>query len=158
MFKGAATKGSAVAAKSLKGKTTSSSSSSIASTNIAALDEKKVDALFTSLADEDDCDFMSMDGIEKLCEKLKIDPSTDVRLLVLLWKMKAIAKPGSVSRKEFTEGMMTVLKKDTLEAVKGDLSSLDPGFIEGGSNSPFADFYKFVFNFSREGMMSFCIL
>lgn len=134
MFKGVALKG--VPAKKISKVTTS------------ALDEEAIEVLFTSLADEDDPECMNMDGIASLCEMLDMDPTTDVRLLVLLWKMAAISKPGQITKKEFTIGMMTVFKKDSVEGLKTVLSSLDPGFLE---RAPFRDFYKFVFQFSREG-------
>lgn len=68
------------------------------------VNEAAIDAMFSSYADEDDSDSMSMDGIVKLCEELEIDPSTDVRVLVLMWKLGATSKPGTMSRKEFLEG------------------------------------------------------
>jgi hypothetical protein len=140
MFKGAAAKG--VAKKVVKGAN-------------AALDEEAVDALFNSLADEDDPECINMDGIGSFCEMLEMDPSTDVRLLVLLWKMAAVSKPGTVTRKEFTTGMLTTFKKDSAEGLKSILSTLDPGFLERG---PFREFYRYVFQFSREGKLNFGIL
>ena len=137
MFKGAVAKG--VAKKAVKGAN-------------AALDEEAVDALFNSLADEDDPECINMDGIGNFCEMLEMDPSTDVRLLVLLWKMAAISKPGMVTRKEFTTGMLTTFKKDSAEGLKSILSTLDPGFLERG---PFREFYRYVFQFSREGNICF---
>lgn len=131
MFKGAAAKGAAK--KVVKS---------------GVLDEEAVDVLFNSLADEDDPECINMDGIGSFCEMLDMDPSTDVRLLVLLWKMAAVSKPGTVTRKEFTTGMITVFKKDSAEGLKSVLSSLDPGFLE---RAPFRDFYRYVFQFSREG-------
>jgi len=70
-----------------------------------------------------------------------------VRLLVLLWKLGANSKPGAITRKEFTTGMLA-LKMDSLADLKSLLPSLDPGFLEGPE---FRTFYKFVFQFSREG-------
>ena len=58
----------------------------------SALDEEAIDALFNSLADEDDTESMNMDGIASLSEMLDMDPTTDVRLLVLLWKMAGISR------------------------------------------------------------------
>mmetsp|Transcript_31012 Transcript_31012/g.29620 ORF Transcript_31012/g.29620 Transcript_31012/m.29620 type:complete len:222 (+) Transcript_31012:221-886(+) len=134
MFKGAAAKGATK--KAAKGVINLS------------LDDDAIDTLFTSFADEDDPDCMSLDGIGTFCEQLGMDPSSDVRLLVLLWKLVAVSKPGQVTRKEFTTGMTNVFKKDSLEGLKTVLPSLDPGFLE---RAPFRDFYKFVFQFNREG-------
>lgn len=117
-----------------------------------SLDEEAVEVLFNSLADEDDPESINMDGIGAFCEMLDMDPSTDVRLLVLLWKMAAVSKPGTVTRREFTTGMLTVFKKDSIEGIKSVLSSLDPGFLE---RAPFRDFYRYVFQFSREGEQTY---
>jgi Cullin binding len=62
--------------------------------------------------------------------------------------MNAVSKPGTVLRKEFVNGMMNVFGKDSIEGLKSIVPSLDPGFLE---RSDFRDFYKFVFQFSREG-------
>lgn len=43
---------------------------------------------------------------------------------------------------------MTVLQKDSFAGLKELLPGLDVGFIE---KSEFRDFFKFVFQFSREG-------
>ena len=113
-----------------------------------SLDEEAVDALFNSLADEDDPESINMEGIGAFCEMLDMDPGSDVRLLVLLWKMTAVTRPGTVTRKEFSNGMLTIFKKDSVEGVKSILSTLDPGFLE---RAPFREFYRYVFQFSREG-------
>ena len=137
MFKGAAVKGAVpVPKKVAKG--------------LCSLDEEAIEILFNSLADEDDPECMNMDGIASLSEMLEMDPTADVRLLVLLWKMAAISKPGQVTKKEFTIGMTSVFKKDSVEGLKSILTSLDPGFLE---KAPFRDFYRFVFQFSREGAL-----
>jgi hypothetical protein len=112
------------------------------------LDEAEIEVIFASFADEDDPECITMDGIEKLSEKLDMDPSTDIKLLVFLWKMNAVSKPGTVTKKEFSTGMMTVFKRDSIEGLKSIIPTLDPGFLERG---PFREFYKFVFQFSREG-------
>jgi hypothetical protein len=135
MFKGAAAKG--VPKKIAKGS--------------GVVDDEAVEALFNSLADDEDPESINMDGIGTFCEMLEMDPTTDVRLLVLLWKMAAISKPGTVTKKEFINGMTNVFKKDSVDGLKSILSSLDPGFLE---RVPFRDFYRFVFQFSREGKIS----
>jgi len=113
-----------------------------------AVNEENIEALFSSFADEDDPDQMGQEGIGNFAEKLGMDPTSDVRLLVLLWKMNASTKPGVVLRKEFVNGMSNVLRKDSIEGIQALLPSLDPGFLE---RPEFRDFYKFVFQFSREG-------
>jgi len=110
-------------------------------------DEVAVTTFFDTLADEDDPEQISMEGISKLCELLDLDPSSDVRVLVLMWKLGATSKPGCISKPEFIQGMKTIRKTDA-KGMKEYLPMLDPGFIE---KAEFRDFYKFVFQFSREG-------
>ena len=65
-------------------------------------------AIFTSLLDEDcdDPDALYMEDIVKLCEQLGIqDPSSDIRVLVMLWKLGAQSKPGCITKDEFTKGI-----------------------------------------------------
>lgn len=56
--------------------------------------------LFDVYCDPDDDTVMNMEGIEKLCEHLGIDPMKDIRILVLLWKLHATQKPGHVTKDE----------------------------------------------------------
>jgi hypothetical protein len=112
------------------------------------VDEEAIDALFTSFADEEDPDQWELEHICNFAVKLGMDPEKDVRLLVLLWKMNAVTKPGTIMRKEFVAGMTKELRKDNMDDLLAMLPSLDPGFLE---RPDFRDFYKFVFQFSREG-------
>jgi hypothetical protein len=115
---------------------------------VVGYDAAVAEALFDAFVDDpDDPDLLSMEGIGSLCEKLDIDPSADVRVLVLLWKLGATSKPGHVTRKEFLAGCCK-LKASSVEALSGLLPALDPGFLD---RPEFRDFYKFVFQFSREG-------
>lgn len=84
---------------------------------------------FASLADCDDPETISMEGISKLCDLLNIDPSTDVRVLVLMWKLGAVSKPGSISKNEFLTGMRKFSKSDA-NGLIAILPSLDPGFLD----------------------------
>lgn len=64
--------------------------------------------IFNSLLDEDcdDPDALYMDNIVKLCEKIDIqDPSSDIRVLVMLWKLGANSKPGCITKDEFIKGL-----------------------------------------------------
>lgn len=120
-----------------------SSASSTSSAGSAGGSEQ----LMKLLADEDDPDVISMEGIGKLCEMLSIDPATDVRSLVLVWKLGAVAKPGQIQRSEFIEGMRKLGVAD-IRGLTAKLPSLDPGFLDRGE---FREFFRFVFQFSREG-------
>ncbi|CAM9484942.1 unnamed protein product [Heterosigma akashiwo] len=88
-----------------------------------------------------------MEGISRLGEDIGIDPAADVRILVFLWKIGANENPGQVQREEFSNGL-TELGVDTIEGIRSLLPQLDPNFME---HSTFREFYKFVFQFSREG-------
>lgn len=96
--------------------------------------------------DEDNPESMDMDGIAKLAEALEIDPETDMRLLVLMWRLGAKG-PGAINRTEFEEGCES-LGLDSVEKIKALMPSLDPGFLE---HKVFREFFRFVFLFSREG-------
>ena len=63
-----------------------------------------------------------------------------------MWRFSA-SKPGQLSRDEFYNGM-GLLGCDSIEALKATTPSLDTGFLE---RQQFREFFKFVFQFSREG-------
>jgi hypothetical protein len=84
--------------------------------------------LFASLAEEDDPDIISS-GISTIATELNLDPSSDVRILSLMWKLGAKSKPGAITNEEFVKGM-TALKKDSFEGLRTLLPSLDPGFLD----------------------------
>lgn len=92
-------------------------------------DNSAVVELYESLADSEDSEIISMDGIGRLCEQLGIDPESDVRLLVLLWRLGANSKPGCITREEFMQGMRKIGKED-IKGIISLLPVLDPGFLE----------------------------
>lgn len=112
---------------SSKKKTTTPAAS--ASNATATVDVKAVERLFDSLVDPDDPDTMYMDGISKMCESLGLDPATDVRVLVLLWKLGAVSKPGCITRNEFVSGFQK-LRVGDVDKLKALVPSFDPGFLE----------------------------
>jgi hypothetical protein len=97
------------------------------------VDESKIEELFTQLTDPEDpesADWIEFEGISKLCELLGIDPVSDVRVLVLLWKLKIpVDKPGQIYRKDFVSGMVA-LNLENVAGLQAFLPSLDPGFLE----------------------------
>lgn len=103
--------------------------------------------MFAEIADDDDPFVASMEGISKLCEDLGIDPMEDIRILVLLWKMGANEKPAQISKDEWEKGCAK-LQVDSIDKFKGILPSLDTGFLD---RTEFKDFYKFCFQFNRQG-------
>lgn len=86
-------------------------------------------------------------GISELGDKLGIDATSDIRILVLLWKMDCKEAPGCITLKEWTHGCEK-LGVDSWEALKGQIPALDTGFLE---TSDFKDFYKFCFKFNLSG-------
>jgi hypothetical protein len=82
-----------------------------------------------------------------LGEKLGIDATEDIRILVLLWKMDCNEKPGCISLSEWTTGC-EALDVDSFEAMAELLPSFELGFLE---NSDFRDFFKFCFKFNLSG-------
>lgn len=87
------------------------------------------------------------EGIAELGDKLGIDVTEDLRILVLLWKMDCKEKPGSITVSEWTQGCET-LGVDSWEGLKEQLPGLDTGFLE---TSQFKEFYKYCFKFNLSG-------
>ena len=108
------------------------------------VNKEAISELFTEWADEPD--LMTMEGIGLMAEALDMDPSSDVRLLALCWRLGA-KKPSQVDREEFERGMEK-LGCDDLEKLKALVVTLDPAELD---HRTFRDFFKFVFLFSREG-------
>lgn len=90
---------------------------------------------------------MDMEGVCKLCEDIKIDPESDVRILVLLWKLGANARPGEISKEEWVAGC-SKYNLDSSQAFEQFIPSLDLGFMD---RDDFKGFFKFCFQFHREG-------
>jgi len=122
-------------------------SSSSSNGNLYGISEVEAEKLFQTIADEEDPTIATMDGISKFCEQLQIDPVEDIRILVLLWKMGANEKPAQISKQEWMAGCLK-LQMDTIAKFTNALPSLDTGFLE---QTEFKDFYKFCFQFNREG-------
>lgn len=109
--------------------------------------EDNVMAMFSEFAGGGEKFAIDMEGISKLCEQIDIDPESDVRVLVLLWRLGANDRPGEISREEFLSGC-TKLGVDSASKIKGLMPSLDLGFLD---REDFKGFYKFCFQFQREG-------
>lgn len=119
------------------------SSSGRSSSNTETATEK----LFAELADKEDPTVIELDGIAQLCEKLDLDPESDIRVLVLLWKLGSKEKPAQISKEEFMTGC-SKLQMDSIAKFKTLIPSLDTGFLD---RDEFKDFYKFCFQFNRQG-------
>ncbi|CAB9516147.1 DCN1-like protein [Seminavis robusta] len=116
-------------------------------TSSSGLNTDNAEKLFQEIADEDDDQVAGMEGISQLCEKLDIDPLEDLRVLVLLWKMGANEKPAQISKQEWMQGCAK-LNVDSIAKFQNILPSLDTGFLD---QTEFKDFYKFCFQFNRQG-------
>lgn len=91
---------------------------------------------------------IDMEGISKLAEAIGLDAETDLRVLVLVWKLNGgKEKPGEISKTEFMDGC-DKLKVRSLSSFKSLLPSLDTGFLD---RDGFKGFYKFCFQFNLEG-------
>uniref|UniRef100_A0A7S2C2E8 Defective in cullin neddylation protein n=1 Tax=Octactis speculum TaxID=3111310 RepID=A0A7S2C2E8_9STRA len=128
-----------------------SSASAAAEPHVPTVDKTAIGEIFNTYADADDTNSMNMIGIADLCEALGMDAGADVRVLVLCWKLKGASKksdnPGEISREEFEAGM-TALTVDSMAGLTKILPSFSPGFLE---HKEFRDFYRFCFQFNREG-------
>mmetsp|Transcript_11568 Transcript_11568/g.24402 ORF Transcript_11568/g.24402 Transcript_11568/m.24402 type:complete len:270 (+) Transcript_11568:227-1036(+) len=113
----------------------------------SAIDEAAALKLFEDISDQEDPNVANMEGISTLCEQLGIDPLEDVRVLVLLWKMGAAKKPAEICKEEWMQGCNN-LRVDSIDKFKALLPSLDIGFLD---REDFKDFYKFCFQFNRQG-------
>ncbi|KAL7500841.1 hypothetical protein ACHAWT_008758 [Skeletonema menzelii] len=111
------------------------------------INEDSASKIFEEICDEDDPHVAGMEGICKLCEQLNLDPLEDVRVLVLLYKLGANKKPAEISKEEWMTGC-NKLQLDSIDKFTSFLPALDTGFME---REEFKDFYKFCFQFNRQG-------
>lgn len=109
---------------------------------------------FEKYVDEDE-GVITMEGLSQLSEELGIDASTDTKLLVLCWRLGA-SKPGVIQSDEWKRlsscERLPTAGTPTLEKLKSEWDQLDPAFLE---NSEFRPFFKFCFEFNREGTKKF---
>lgn len=96
---------------------------------VKTFDTAAAEKFFGSYADEEDPEIISMEGIAKICESMEIDPSSDVRCLVMMWKLGANAKPGQISKEEFVKGCEKLNVTDA-NGLKALLPTFDPGFLD----------------------------
>mmetsp|Transcript_6582 Transcript_6582/g.13754 ORF Transcript_6582/g.13754 Transcript_6582/m.13754 type:complete len:242 (-) Transcript_6582:192-917(-) len=123
------------------------SSGSGLSSSLSGINEAAAEKMFVEIADPDDPSTATMEGIFTLGEKLDMDATEDIRILVLLWKMNIRDKPSQMSKQEWLQGCST-LQADSWDKFRNLIPSLDTGFLD---QSDFKDFYKFCFTFSRQG-------
>jgi len=117
------------------------------SLSLSGINEAAAEKMFAEIADPDDPTTANMEGIFTLGEKLGMDATEDIRILVLLWKMGCREKPAQLQKQEWMQGC-SQLQVDTWDKVKALVPSLETGFLE---QTEFKDFYKFCFQFNRQG-------
>jgi len=110
---------------------------------------------FATYADPEE-GFVTFEGLEVLADRLGIDASSDTKLLALCWRLGA-EKPGALSEEEWdrfasSPHLPTHGKPLTVQTLKAGWASLDPNFLD---NAEFRPFFKFCFEFNREGTKRF---
>lgn len=101
---------------------------------------ERIDYLFYTYANESSS-MIDPEGIETLCSHMEMD-YTDVRILMLAWKMKA-EKQGYFSLEEWRRGLKA-LRADTIIKLKKALPELEK---EVRRPSTFLDFYSYAFRY-----------
>ncbi|KAA8541972.1 hypothetical protein F0562_023124 [Nyssa sinensis] len=131
---------------SRKGQTNSTAANNSSSVDIfrsasgkaATKELERIDHLFYSYANSSS-GMIDPEGIETLCSDLEVD-HTDVRILMLAWKMKA-EKQGYFTLDEWRGGLKA-LRADTIAKLKKALPELEK---EVKRPSNFVDFYSYAF-------------
>ncbi|KAF9175815.1 hypothetical protein BGX20_011200 [Mortierella sp. AD010] len=116
-----------------------SSATSHGNGNATLVNVKQIEKIFDDFKDEPNQ--ILIDGMEKFCAALDVDP-TDVVMLVMAWHLKA-ENMCEFTRTGFVEGW-TKLRCDTLEKMKG---SIEPMRKELKDDAAFKDIYHFAFSF-----------
>ncbi|KAL5839926.1 hypothetical protein ACOSQ4_012534 [Xanthoceras sorbifolium] len=98
----------------------------------------RIDNMFSKYANEG---LIDPDGIMALCKDLKME-HTDIRILMLAWKLKA-AKLGYFTQDEWKTGLKT-LQADTLTKLKKAVAELEK---EVNTLPNFLEFYSFAFRY-----------
>ncbi|KAF8393074.1 hypothetical protein HHK36_021315 [Tetracentron sinense] len=101
---------------------------------------ERIDQLFNSYANRSS-GVIDPEGIEALCSDVEVE-HTDVRILMLAWKMKA-EKQGYFTLDEWRRGLKA-LRADTINKVKKALPELEK---EVRRPSNFLDFYSYAFRY-----------
>ncbi|KAG0301272.1 hypothetical protein BGZ98_008495 [Dissophora globulifera] len=100
---------------------------------------KQIEKIFDEFKDEQD--LILIEGMEKFCAALDVDP-TDVVMLVMAWHLKA-ENMCEFTRAGFLEGW-TKLRCDTLEKMKDSVETMR-GQLK--NDASFKDIYHFSFTF-----------
>jgi len=107
------------------------------------VDAAKIGALF-EVYKEADADSIQIDGIERLCSDLGVEP-TDPVMLMISWQMKC-EQMCVFTRQEWTRGM-TDMGCDSIEGLKAVFPQLKAMLEDADA---FRDYYGFCFKFAME--------
>ncbi|XP_065868811.1 uncharacterized protein [Euphorbia lathyris] len=111
-----------------------------ASSKASSKEMERIDNLFNSYANRSS-GLIDPEGIEALCSDMQVD-HTDVRILMLAWKMKA-EKQGYFTLEEWRRGLKA-LRADTVSKLKKALPDLEK---EVNRPTNFVDFYSYGFRY-----------
>ncbi|XP_057967316.1 uncharacterized protein LOC131157292 [Malania oleifera] len=111
-----------------------------ASSKASSKELERIDHLFYSYANSSS-GMIDPEGIEALCSDVEVD-HTDVRILMLAWKMKA-EKQGYFTLEEWRRGLKA-LRADTINKLKKALPELEK---EVRRPSNFIEFYSYAFRY-----------
>ncbi|XP_028782585.1 DCN1-like protein 5 isoform X1 [Neltuma alba] len=111
-----------------------------ASSKASSKESERIDSLFYSYANASS-GLIDPEGIEALCADLEVD-HTDVRILMLAWKMKA-EKQGYFNMDEWRRGLKA-LRADTISKLKKSLPDLEKEVLRPSNLS---DFYSYAFRY-----------
>ncbi|KAJ6849726.1 DCN1-like protein 4 [Iris pallida] len=111
-----------------------------ASSKAVSKEMERIDHLFYAYADKAS-GMIDPEGIESFCSDVEVD-HTDVRILMLAWKMKA-EKQGYFNLEEWRRGLKA-LRADTISKLKKALPELEKEVMRPQN---FIDFYTYSFRY-----------
>ncbi|XP_065208388.1 DCN1-like protein 3 [Planococcus citri] len=111
----------------------------------AAATESKINALFDKYRDGDEKDMILMEGVEKFCNDLNLQPD-DFKILILAWKFNA-EQMCQFTRREFVAGCKE-MNVDTLSHINNKLCEIVSVLRQ--DQHQFKNLYRFTFKFSLD--------
>uniref|UniRef100_A0A4X1U1D9 DCN1-like protein n=1 Tax=Sus scrofa TaxID=9823 RepID=A0A4X1U1D9_PIG len=109
----------------------------------SSVDRRKLEQLYNRYKDPQDENKIGIDGVQRFCDDLSLDPAS-ISVLLIAWKFRA-ATQCEFSKKEFVDGM-TELGCDSTEQLKALLPRLEQ---ELKDTVKFKDLYQFTFSFAK---------
>jgi hypothetical protein len=128
--------------------------------NFDAAIQKKFEQYKEAELNNDDEQYIGVEGLEKLCAEMVIDPQS--RVLILLQKECGSTTMGELTQSEFLAGMTKLGFDDdpyTLKKVGTKLKNADRAMghpssrASSGTSTEFSELYKYTFELCRESKM-----